>query len=264
MSDHSGRSASVPVGSPEPVKCFVSELRAGEENDGRLESTDLFIQGRGVQLLCNVPAGQGFTYSLIVDSEPTHGGWVGQEALAPRVPEPSAPAADLQLGDLLYAHGERESIKALLSDRSEVSTYLKVEAVVAELEKLQTGRPQPVDPYPHCPRCKGTGEEPNAQFRCPCRWRHADAQGKEAAAPPVGGGWQAIESAPICTNCGESAKPLQAYADFVGPFCDGCWDRLREHFTSDVICPICKHEHDRETLDCSGPLPPAPGAAPQE
>jgi hypothetical protein len=113
---------------------------------------------------------------------------------------------------------------------------------------------------------------------CGCRkWEHESAQkqpkqdclcmscgGWLAAAPPVGGGWHAIESAPICTNCGESAKPLQAYADFVGPFCDGCWDRLREHFTSDVICPICKHEHDRETLDCSGPLPPAPGAAPQE
>lgn len=29
----------------------------------------------------------------------------------------------------------------------------------------------PADPDPNCKRCKGTGEEPNAQFRCPCRWR---------------------------------------------------------------------------------------------
>lgn len=25
-------------------------------------------------------------------------------------------------------------------------------------------------PNPDCPRCRGTGEEPNAQFRCACRW----------------------------------------------------------------------------------------------
>ena len=54
----------------------------------------------------------------------------------------------------------------------------------------------------------------------------------------------------VCTNCGESAKPHPAYADFVGPFCEGCWDRLREYFTSGVVCPVCKHEHDRETSDC--------------
>jgi hypothetical protein len=40
------------------------------------------------------------------------------------------------------------------------------------------------------------------------------------------------EGPAACTNCGESAKPHPAYADFVGPFCEGCWDRLREHFTS--------------------------------
>ena len=30
--------------------------------------------------------------------------------------------------------------------------------------------PEDVGPHTHCPRCNGTGEEPNAQFRCPCRW----------------------------------------------------------------------------------------------
>ena len=58
------------------------------------------------------------------------------------------------------------------------------------------------------------------------------------------------EGPAVCTNCGESAKPHPAYADFVGPFCEGCWDRLREYFTSGVICPVCKHEHDREEDDC--------------
>jgi hypothetical protein len=56
-----------------------------------------------------------------------------------------------------------------------------------------------------------------------------------------------------CTNCGESAKPRPVYADFVGPFCEGCWDRLREHFTSGAICAVCKYEHDRETSDCRVP-----------
>lgn len=30
----------------------------------------------------------------------------------------------------------------------------------------------PADPDPNCPYCKGSGEAPNAQFRCHCRWRH--------------------------------------------------------------------------------------------
>ena len=46
----------------------------------------------------------------------------------------------------------------------------------------------------------------------------------EGNSPP----WR--EGPAACTNCGESAKPHPAYADFVGPFCEGCWDRLREHF----------------------------------
>ena len=66
----------------------------------------------------------------------------------------------------------------------------------------------------------------------------------EGNSPP----WR--EGPAACTNCGESAKPHPAYADFVGPFCEGCWDRLREYFTSGVICPVCKHEHDRETSNC--------------
>lgn len=48
------------------------------------------------------------------------------------------------------------------------------------------------------------------------------------------------EGPPLCTNCGDLAKPHPAYADFVGPFCEGCWERLREYFTSGVICLVCK------------------------
>jgi hypothetical protein len=43
------------------------------------------------------------------------------------------------------------------------------------------------------------------------------------------------EGPPVCTNCGETAKPHPAYADFVGPFCEGCWDRLREYFSRDTV-----------------------------
>lgn len=31
--------------------------------------------------------------------------------------------------------------------------------------------PLPAEPDPNCLNCHGTGEEPNAQFRCACRWR---------------------------------------------------------------------------------------------
>lgn len=43
------------------------------------------------------------------------------------------------------------------------------------------------------------------------------------------------EGPAVCTNCGETAKPHPAYADFVGPFCEGCWDRLREHFAKGLV-----------------------------
>lgn len=64
----------------EPVKAYVSPIRGGDENDGPLESTDLYIVGRGISILCNVPAGQGFTYSMLVDHEPGQSGWVGEDS----------------------------------------------------------------------------------------------------------------------------------------------------------------------------------------
>jgi hypothetical protein len=42
----------------------------------------------------------------------------------------------------------------------------------------------PADPDPQCRRCNGTGDEPNAQFRCPCRWRHVNIPREAAAALP--------------------------------------------------------------------------------
>jgi hypothetical protein len=49
---------------PSPPRLRVSELREGEENDGALESTDLFLEGDGWSLLVNIPAGSHATYTL--------------------------------------------------------------------------------------------------------------------------------------------------------------------------------------------------------
>lgn len=53
---------------PSPVLCEVDELRAGEMNDGELDSRDLLIEGRGITVLIN--SGDGTTtYSLRVDGK---------------------------------------------------------------------------------------------------------------------------------------------------------------------------------------------------
>jgi hypothetical protein len=41
------------------------------------------------------------------------------------------------------------------------------------------GESQPLPPNPTCPECHGTGDAPNAQFRCPCRWRHLSKAARE-------------------------------------------------------------------------------------
>ena len=58
---------------------------------------------------------------------------------SPRVnAEPSR--ADLLYADLLYSDGELKSIAVLVSDRDEVGTYAKVEALLAENERLRAER----------------------------------------------------------------------------------------------------------------------------
>ena len=61
----------------EVVSCRVSELRQGEENDGPLDSTDLFLEGRGISLLVNVSAPGKATYSLLVDRK-RQSGYISQ------------------------------------------------------------------------------------------------------------------------------------------------------------------------------------------
>lgn len=62
----------------------ISEIRGGEDFDGSLESTDLYLRVGSLALLCNVPAGQTFTYSLISDDR-DESGTVGIPVALPTV-----------------------------------------------------------------------------------------------------------------------------------------------------------------------------------
>ncbi len=64
--------------SPE-VSCSVVAINEGEDNDGPLESTDLFLTGRGISLLVNVTVSGVVTYSLGVDGVPTQHGYIGEK-----------------------------------------------------------------------------------------------------------------------------------------------------------------------------------------
>ena len=55
----------------------VSEIREGEDNSGPLESTDLYLRGRGLSLLVNAEAGSKLTYALGVDGQHVEGGTIG-------------------------------------------------------------------------------------------------------------------------------------------------------------------------------------------
>lgn len=55
----------------------VSPIHAGEEGDGPLLSTDVFLEGRGITLLVNVRAGDQCTYALSVDGVSTKHGTAG-------------------------------------------------------------------------------------------------------------------------------------------------------------------------------------------
>lgn len=57
----------------------VTALRSGDGPDGPVESHDLFLRGRGLALLINVPTGSRAFYSLIIDGKPTHTGTIGAE-----------------------------------------------------------------------------------------------------------------------------------------------------------------------------------------
>ena len=93
-----------------PVTADVSEIRGGEEHDGPLESMDLFVVGRGVSLLANVPAGSRLTYALSVDGRPQASGTVDASSgalaleLLAALKECVAICDTALLGDLTRAH----------------------------------------------------------------------------------------------------------------------------------------------------------------
>lgn len=60
-----------------PVNVNVSDIHEGEECDGPLESTDLYVTGRGMDLLVNIPVGSQATFAVVVDSKPVHNGAIG-------------------------------------------------------------------------------------------------------------------------------------------------------------------------------------------
>lgn len=64
-----------------PVTATVSEIREGDENDGPLQSVDLYVRGRGIGLLVNV--GKTVTYSLGVDGKTQQSGTVAGVADPP-------------------------------------------------------------------------------------------------------------------------------------------------------------------------------------
>ena len=51
----------------EKVSCNVSSIYRDEDGGGPVESSDLYVRGRGISLLINVPAGSTLTYCLSVD-----------------------------------------------------------------------------------------------------------------------------------------------------------------------------------------------------
>ncbi len=77
--------------------------------------------------------------------------------------------------------------------------HLMADAPAAALSPAPSEAAQGIDvgPHPNCARCKGTGEAPNAQFRCPCRWSHSpirrDAEQRLIGANPCADLYRAID-----------------------------------------------------------------------
>jgi hypothetical protein len=65
------------------VKVSVNPIYKHEDGTGGIESTDLFIEGRGVSVLCNVECPDEFSYSVLVDGERVSMGMVGDVAKQP-------------------------------------------------------------------------------------------------------------------------------------------------------------------------------------
>jgi hypothetical protein len=95
------------------VTATVSELRSGEENDGVLESTDLYVRGRGLSLLVNVDVSGGATYSLTVDRQQRQRGYIMKAA------PPTEKAPDIVKALELVAEARAILASAATADRKD-------------------------------------------------------------------------------------------------------------------------------------------------
>ncbi len=78
-----GRAEQAEAALTAPVHVAVSPIHTEEDNTGSLESTDLFVTGRGVSLLVNMTVEGELTYSLGVDGLPTQSGTVEWKSEVP-------------------------------------------------------------------------------------------------------------------------------------------------------------------------------------
>lgn len=124
------------------------------------------------------------------------GGTEGVKAMDDPIPTIAAKdevtISRVELGDLLYRAGEWESIAALLSDRSEVGLYAKVEAALRE-----AAEPSLCDhglcECGHTADCHGYGLEDSLDRGCD----HCSCEKYQGeAAEPSRAGWQDISTAP--------------------------------------------------------------------
>jgi hypothetical protein len=81
--------SSTPTTAPLPDEApvlAVSEIREGEENDGELQSTDIFLSAKaqGITLLVNVPAGSFASYSAHLNGKHQSGRVQGAIKMTPR------------------------------------------------------------------------------------------------------------------------------------------------------------------------------------
>jgi chemotaxis protein histidine kinase CheA len=83
----------------------------------------------------------------------------------------------LKLAREAVAHAYRRASLGSDAERLYHAAWTAIDA--ARRAGREGGESQPLPPDPTCPECHGTGDAPNAQFRCPCRWRHLSKAGRE-------------------------------------------------------------------------------------
>jgi hypothetical protein len=60
----------------QPPAFAVIPIRAGEDGDGELQETEIFVEGKGWCLAVDIPVGSRVTYCFAVDGEPKQSGGI--------------------------------------------------------------------------------------------------------------------------------------------------------------------------------------------